>query len=62
MKDFLKEIIRTVYSDEMDMTIIVGEYYDHDEELVFVEVLGIYPGEPNDLDTRDNKGELRLIY
>lgn len=62
MKDFLKEIIRTVYSDEMDMTIIVGEYYDYDEELVFVEVLGIYPGEPNDFDTEENKGELRLIY
>lgn len=54
--------IDTAYSADHDMTFILEEVIDADEEPLSTEVVGFYYGTPNDADTAEFTGSLKAEY
>lgn len=52
----MKKEIETAYAPENDLTFIM-QYIYHDDELVKMDCIGFYYGEPNDETTREIIGD-----
>ena len=58
----MKETIYTPYSPEYDMTFIVRDIWDENENIKSTEVIGFYYGEPDETATAEFKNKLKAEY
>lgn len=58
----MEEKIFTVYAESNDMTFIMKETLNIEEDIKTLEVVGFYHGEPNDEYTQINIGFLRSEF
>ena len=56
------EMISECYAPAHDMTFIRRDTYNTDGDLVSMEVVGFYCGEPNDKNTEQYTGEVKAVY
>lgn len=54
--------LSTEYSASGDKTFILEEVYDKDGNIISIECVGFYYGEPNEIDTNSYYGKLKAEY
>ena len=58
----MRKVTYTTYAQETDMTFIMQDTVDVDNEVRSTECIGWYHGEPDDGDTEQFKGKLKAEY
>ena len=58
----MRKVTYTAYAPDADMTFILEDTYDENDNIISTECVGFYYGDPADLLTEKYKGDLKAEY
>jgi hypothetical protein len=58
----MRKVTYTAYAPDADMTFIMEDTYDENDNIISTECIGFYYGEPDDQLTEQYKGDLKAEY